>query len=225
MSLTWRNTSAQIEKMKPELAILPLASFSSPADSLFFNCSSVIVSEIARQVSESVSRSTLLLPAWPFGTSTGSNGQNSGIFLNDETLWAVVKDIVVSLFQHDLKNIILINDLGTTTWSSALPMGNEIVKTAVRQLNYENPGLRALWIQPLIAGKEMLRCLFPSTSVNQLDDVVKASILLHLRPSESIPGINRIQGASADMGKQAMQKITKMVVKYIDMSLKILETN
>jgi len=225
MSLSWRNTSPQIEKMKPELAILPLASLSTPADSSFFDCSSVIVSEIAKQVSDTVSRPTLLLPAWPFGTSSVVSSQNSGVFIDSETLWAVVKDIVVSLFQHNLKNIILINDLGSTTGSSALPMGNEIVKTAVRQLNYENPGLRALWIQPLVAGKEMLRRLFPSISVDLLDDVVKASILMHLQSTESIPWIDHIHGASAVMGKRAMEKITKMVVKYIDMSLKILETS
>jgi creatinine amidohydrolase/Fe(II)-dependent formamide hydrolase-like protein len=173
-------------------------------------------------------------------------GQAGAVSLSFETLWTVVRDIVLSLYEHDIRHVAVINNHGSAVTSTTRPVGNFIVKTAVRQLNYENPGLTALWVQPFAAGREALQVLFPSACQDVHAGAVESSILMHLLPtlvgplpidhvSELTPTLmdffdfhtiapggvwGRPSEASAEKGKLALDAVVRATAEYIELSFK-----
>lgn len=122
------------------------------------------------------------------------------------------------------------------------PVGNFIVKTAVRQLNYETPGLTAIWVQPFAAAREALAALFPSARQEIQAGAVETSILVHLAPDlvgplprDHVPSASpayldfaplqrlapdgvwgRPSEASAEKGAQALEAAVAATVEYIE---------
>ena len=145
--------------------------------------------------------------------------QAGAISLGYETLWWVVRDMVTSLVEHHIHQVVVINDLGSPAGSTALPEGNTIVKTAVRQLNVETPGLTAIWLQPFAVGREALHAIFPQGSLDPQEGVLESSILMHLRP-DLLPetGQGAPQLATAEGGKQAFNAIVSATIEYIEKS-------
>jgi len=148
--LTFRDPSSRFRAEAPTLAILPLACQEE----------SFLVEAISQWVAKSIRQPCFLAPVWPYGDGSGSTPPSMSFHLRSETLQAVVGDMVQSLFAHGFTRVAVINSLGSCTEIGALPHGNTVVKTAVRQLNYENPGMTVLWVQPLRAAHRQLRSLF-----------------------------------------------------------------
>src|SRR5206468_7623805 len=94
--------------------------------------------------------------------------------------------------------VAVINNLGEASGTSVVPRGNFIVKTAVRQLNYDHPDLDALWLQPLALASGELRAIFGSVGDDVHAGEVETSLLLALRPelvrdarADHIPAVAR----------------------------------
>jgi creatinine amidohydrolase len=179
---TWLSTAWEFKENPPQIAILPLACLEPHGSHLPIGTDHLIVTEIARRVATDLPLQTFLLPTWPLGTSIQHAGQAGAISLRSETLWAVVRDIVLSLCDHNVRFVAVINNHGSTAVPNAYPVGNSIVKTAVRQLNYEIPNLTAIWIQPFTAGRQALKALFSSVDQEVHAGAVETSILMHLVP-------------------------------------------
>lgn len=173
--LTFRDPSSLFRAEAPTLAILPLACQEE----------SFLVEAISQRVAKSIRQPCFLAPVWPYGA-----GPSAGIHLRSETLQAVVGDMVQSLFVHGFTKVAVINSLGSCTEIGALPYTNTVVKTAVRQLNYENPGMTVLWVQPLRAARQKLHGLFGDDLDNDrlkhlLVDFLTASWDSENRPEDS----------------------------------------
>jgi creatinine amidohydrolase/Fe(II)-dependent formamide hydrolase-like protein len=240
--LTSNNTAWEFLATPPELAILPLACFEPHGPHLPVGTDEVIMTEIARQVASQLAVPAFLLPAWPFGTSGHHAGDPGAIYLSFETLWAVVRDTVTALHEHGIHKVAVLNNHGSAMTSTTRPVGNFVVKTAVRQLNYETPGLTAIWVQPFAAGGEALRDLFPSARHEIHAGAVETSILMHLTPDwvgplpeGNVPDVDlaylefapfkklapsgiwgRPGEGSAEKGKQALQAVVAATVDYIE---------
>jgi creatinine amidohydrolase len=182
MTLTWHHTAWEIQDNPPDFAILPLACYEPHGPHLPVGTDIIIMNEVASQVAQSFSQPVLLLPTWPIGTSLHHSGQPGALSLSYDTLWAVVRDVVTSLHAHGIHRVAVLNNHGSAMTTTSRPIGNFIVKTAVRQLNYETPGLTAIWVQPFAAARQALMDLFPSAHQEMHAGVVETSILMHLAP-------------------------------------------
>jgi creatinine amidohydrolase len=179
---TWQNTAWEFKETPPQVAILPLACLEPHGAHLPIGTDQLIVSEIARRVAEILPFQTFLLPTWPLGMSFQHDGQAGAISLRYDTLWAVVRDIILSLCDHNIRFVAVINNHGSIAVPNAYPVGNSIVKPAVRQLNYETPTLSAIWVQPFTVARETLKALFSSPDQEVHAGALETSILMNLEP-------------------------------------------
>jgi len=78
--------------------------------------------------------------------------------------------------------VVVINGLGGATETTVRPRENYIVKTVVRQLNYDMPELDALWVQPFtVAGKDLAE-IMESAHQDIHAGELATSLMLHLAP-------------------------------------------
>lgn len=219
MILTWQNTALEFKEQLPHIAILPFANLEPHGPHLPIGTDRIIVSEIARGVAAHLPASTFLLPTWSLGTSIQHAGQSGTISLGFETLWAVVNDIVLSLYEHSIRKVVVINNHGSPKTSTAWPSGNFIVKTAVRQLNYEHSGLNAIWVQPFAVGRQALKDLFPLADQDIHEGEVEISLLMHLAPTLVSLSPGQVDKAiTAEKGKSAFDAVVHATVEYIEYS-------
>lgn len=247
--LNWQNTSWDFKDNPPEVAILPLAAFEPHGAHLPVGADLLIMDAIARRVAERMQAHTFLMPTWPLGTSGHMAGESGAVYLGFETLWAVVDDLVHSLHQHGIYRVAVLNNHGSAMTTTTVPAGNFIVKTAVRQLNYELPGITAIWVQPFAAARAALAEIFPSAREEVQAGAVETSILMHLAPElvgepgpDHVPsggltylnftafrnlapdGVwGRPSQASAEKGEQALAAAVEATLAYIEKTFAQLE--
>ena len=249
MMLTWQNTAWEYKSNLPQVAIVPLACLEPHGSHLPIGTDRIIVGEIARRVAERLDAPTMLLPTWSLGTSGHHAGEPGAVYLKFETLWAVVRDIVTSLHEHGVHQVAIINNHGSAMTGPTRPIGNFIVKTAVRQLNYETPGLTAIWVQPFAAARAELADLFPSARSELHAGAVETSLLMHLArdlvgvvSADHVPvlapnyldfaplkkiapaGIwGKPSEASAEKGARALDLVVQATVNYIETTFRQLK--
>lgn len=249
MILTENNNAWDFDKHHPEMALLPLVCFEPHSDDLPLGTDSILMNAISRGVAERLEETTFLLPAWPYGTSGYLSGQPGVISLDHETLWHVVRDIAVSLNERGIHKVVVLNNHGSAMTGTIKPIGNFITKTAVRQLNYEEPGIQAIWVQPFSAARERLMELFDSAADELHVGAVELSLLMHLVPEKSwpipedfVPDMNpsflqfkplahfspngvwgKPSQADAQKGATALEAIIDGTVKYIQKTYRQLE--
>jgi creatinine amidohydrolase len=182
MMLTWQNTAWDFKNQPPQMAVLPLACTEPHGAHLPVGTDGIIIGEIARRVAEQLKAPAVLLPTWSLGTSGHHAGEAGAIYLKFETLWSVVRDAVTALHEHGVHQVAVINNHGSAMTGTSRPIGNFIVKTAVRQLNYEIPGLTAIWVQPFAVARAELAAIMPSANSELHAGAVETSILMHLAP-------------------------------------------
>lgn len=240
--LTAQNTSWDFKDNPPEVALLPLAAFEPHGSHLPVGSDLIIMEALARAVAERLTARTFLMPAWPLGASGHMAGEPGAIYLGFETLWAVVDDLVHSLHQHSVYQVAVLNNHGSAMTTTTAPLGNFIVKTAVRQLNYELPGITAIWVQPFAAARAALAEIFPSAQEEVQAGAVETSILMHLAPEivgepgpDHVPGLSgaylnftpfrnlapngvwgRPSQASPEKGKQALEAVVEATTTYVE---------
>ena len=104
---------------------------------------------LGREVAERLN--ALLLPAIPFGNSDAHTDFRGTVSVRPETLQALVTDIVHSLFDQALRNVVVINTHG----------GNLVLKLAVRAVNMSKPDGRVLLVFPPQLAAKRLTEIFP----------------------------------------------------------------
>lgn len=182
MLYDYQNTFSEVRDGKPTVAILPVGATEQEGDHLPVGASTLILETISRQIADGLDESAYLLPVMPFGTSGSHLGSAGTISLGWSTLMDVIKDIVESLALQGISRIVVIDSLGCATGGMTRPHENFIVKTAVRQMNYDHPEIDVLWVQPFTAAAAELGGIL----VNPKDDVhageLTTSLLMHLAP-------------------------------------------
>ena len=250
MLLDYQNTTFEIKDAKPSIALLPVGSTEQCGDHLPIGTTTIILDSLARRVGERLKGNAYLLPTMPLGTSGTHLGTPGTIALEWSTMMSVVYDLVESLVAQGIRQVVVINGLGGANENTVRPRENYIVKTVVRQLNYDIPKLDALWVQPFtVAGKELAEILGSAQ-----DDVhageLATSLMLYLEP-DTVKGLTpdclpseskqyldfvafralcpggvwgRPSLASAEKGKQAMEAAIQRTVQYIEESFAQLAT-
>jgi creatinine amidohydrolase len=180
-NLDWQNTTDEVGAARPHTAILPFAVVERHGSHLPVGTDWIIVDAIARHVAESMGEGCYLLPTMPYGTSAGHVGSAGTLSLAPLTMIHVVRDLVEGLMAQGIRRVAVINTHGGAGESTVRPLGNYIVKTAVRQLNYDHADLKAIWVQPFTVAKQRLLELWPSAGEDIHAGVVETSLLLHLR--------------------------------------------
>ena len=191
----------------PQVAILTLACLEDHGNQLPAACDEIIMAEISRRVAGQIPYTSFLTPVWPYGMAPEHKDLSGAISLRFETLWWVVRDMAQSLYDHGIRQIAVINNHGSCGLPSALPYGNSIVKTAVRQLNYEVAGITAIWVQPFRAARNGLENLFGGAV--EIETVEKA-ILDYLAPDHM-----GTSSAGIAKGELALEAISLATSAYI----------
>ena len=136
--LTVYNTSKELEDSKVDTAILPVGSIEQHGPHLPLGTDWIIVQEIAKRLAEKLGN-CYLLPAIPYSNSQEHLGFCGTVSIRPSTLAKMIRDIVLSLYLHDIKKIIIISGHG----------GNWIIKPTIRELNLEYPDLKIIHGRPM----------------------------------------------------------------------------
>ena len=242
MLLDYQNTSFEVKAAKPDLAILPVGATEACGDHLPVGCANLVLDVLSRRVAERLHGSVYLLPTMPLGTSGLHAGKPGTIALQWPTLMGVVYDLVESLVAQGIYRVAVINGLGGATETPVRPRENYIIKTAVRQLNYDLADLDAIWVQPFtVAGKE-LEEIIESAGEELHAGELATSLMLYLH-HEAVKGTGedyvpqvgkayldyvafdrlcpggvwgRPSLASAEKGERAMDLAVRRTVAYIE---------
>jgi creatinine amidohydrolase len=250
MLLDYQNTTFEVKDAKPDIAVLPIGSTEQYGDHLPIGTTTFILDVLARRVAEDLEGTVYLLPTMPLGTSGLHAGTPGTVALEWPTLMQVVYDLIESLVAQDIRKVAVINGLGGANESTVRPRENYIVKTTVRQLNYDLPVLDAIWVQPFtVAGPDLAKIL-DSADQDVHAGELATSLMLYLAPQlvkqgrvDYIPesgkeyldyvsfarlcpdGVwGRPSLASADKGQQILELAVAQTVKYITESFAHLAT-
>ena len=250
MLLDYQNTSFEVKDAKPDIAILSMGTTEQYGDHLPVGTTTIILDVLARRVAEHLKGATYLLPTMPLGTSGSHMPKPGTIALEWSTLMSVVYDLVESLVEQGIRQVVVINGLGGATETTVRPRENYIVKTTVRQLNYDIPELDALWVQPFTVAGQDLAQIMESAHQDIHAGELAASLMLHLAP-EAVKGTGidwvpeegkeyldyvpfrklcpdgvwgRPSLASAEKGERAMEIAVQRTVEYIEESFAHLAT-
>ena len=131
--LTVLNTFNDLDNSIIDKAILPIGSIEQHGPHLPLGTDLIIVQHIAEKVAGQLGN-CYLLPALPYSNSQEHLCFRGTISLKPSTLAQIIKDIVLSLYLHDIKKIIVISGHG----------GNWIIKPTIRELNLEYPDLKII---------------------------------------------------------------------------------
>lgn len=240
----YQSTTVEVEEAKPEIAVLPVAATEQHGCHLPVGTMCIIVSAIARRVAEALPGSVYLLPAMPIGTSGLHRGTAGTVALRWSTLMDVIRDLTESLLAQGIRRVVVIDGLGGPSETTSRPRENYIVKTAVRQMNYDHPELDAIWVQPFTVSGRHITEIFQSAETDIHAGEVATSVMLYLAPeavrgsgqdylpqvskqyldfvpfSELCPGgvWGRPTLASAEKGKRAFEVAVRRTVEYIEES-------
>lgn len=238
----WNNTSWDLRANPPCQALLPVGGIEQFGPHLPVSTQNVLLDTIARRAGEKLSGSTYLLPTLPLGNSIQHRGFAGTVSLSWRTLMDVLTDLVNSLLYVGVHRVAVVVGLGGAACTTVIPRENEIVKTAVRRLNYDNPNLDAIWVQPLTVARPPLATLFDAPQEDVHAGEVVTSIMLHLRPDlvrdrrvDHLPSMGAqhidvlpfetlcpegVWGhpslASPELGAQALQAAVDGTVSYIE---------
>lgn len=249
MLLNYQNTCFEIMDANPDIALLPIGSTERVGDHLPIGTSTFILNVLASRVAEGLSGNVYLLPTLPIGCSGLHKGQHGTIALDWTTMVKVVSDLVESLLAQGIKKVAVLVGLGGANESTVRPRENYIVKTAVRQLNYDHPDLDAIWVQPFTVAGGELKCILESSEQDVHAGELATSLMMYLHP-ESIKkeGVDYVPDegkeyldfvafeklcpggvwglpslATAEKGRMALEAAIECTVKYIEESFSNLE--
>jgi creatinine amidohydrolase len=250
MLLDYQNTTFEVRDAKPDIAVLPIGATEYCGHHLPVGNMNIILDVLARRVAERLKGTVYLLPTMPLGSSGLHWGKPGTIALEWSTLMQVVYDVVQSLLVQDIRRVVLINGLGGANETTVRPRENYIVKTAVRQLNYDFPELDAIWVQPFTVAGEDLTHILDSAEQDVHAGELATSLMLYLDPDavkgkgvDHLPqagkeyldyvafeklcpdGVwGRPSLASPDKGERALEVAVERTVEYIEGSFAHLAT-
>ncbi|MFC1717316.1 creatininase family protein [Candidatus Poribacteria bacterium] len=161
------NTSKEIADSGTDTAVIPLGSVEGKGPHLPLGSDLIVAEAFAREYCRD--KDVYLLPTLPFGTSECQRGFAGTVYLENETLWDVIYDLVDCLKRYEFKRVIVLNFCSY----------NWVVKPAVREINLGSSGVNVIWVEPKHLVGDIL-----AERVGQFSDhhagVLETSLILHL---------------------------------------------
>lgn len=226
--LTVYNTSKEIEDSKVDTAILPIGAIEQHGPHLPLGTDWIIVQEIAKRVAEKLDN-CYLLPAIPYSNSQEHLEFSGTVSLKPSTLAQMIRDIVSSLYLHNIKRIIIISGHG----------GNWIIKPTIRELNLEYPDLKIIHGGPMgekpldiHAGDSETSCMLSINEelvkkdkiVDHIPDVTQEYLdYVGMKTLSEYGNWGRASQASKEKGKKLMKSRVDGIFKYVKKTLTRLE--
>jgi len=134
------NTSSEIWKAKPKLAIFGIGAIEQHTKNLPVGTDWIQVSELSKRVAREVN--AFLVPALPFSMSQCHGRMVGTVWLKPETLAKVIEDTALSLSEQGIKKVVIINGHG----------GNFILEPVIQELNVIHKDLSIILIELEFAG-------------------------------------------------------------------------
>ncbi len=169
-SVSTRNTSPEVAGSGINTAVIPLGAVEAKGPHLPVGAD-MLLADVFGVAYAGAAGSVYLLPALPYGCSESLRAFRGTVYLDAETMWHVLADLVASLRQGGFARFTVLN-LCSTNW---------VVKPTVRELNLRLGLGRVVWAEP----KQFSYDLYHSTREG-LDDnhagAVDTALMMHLRP-------------------------------------------
>jgi creatinine amidohydrolase len=165
--LTSLNTTVEVQRHKTRMAILPVGATEQHSAHLPLATDTIIVEAVAQGVAKKLD--AYCLPALPFSISHMHRGCRGTVWLRNQTITAVIRDIATSLLHEGFSQFVLINGHG----------GNFILVPIVQDLNLDFPQLLTMTLDSWtpVAG----RGIFAHPDPLMHADEFETSCMLHLR--------------------------------------------
>jgi creatinine amidohydrolase len=166
--LDHRNSSAEIDAAAPAVAVLGIGAIEQHSGHLPLATDWYSVAEMSRRLAEALG--ALLIMPWPFSMSECHGPAAGTVWLRPETLAAVVRDLVLSLRDQGIRQIVIVNGHG----------GNFVLESVIRELNLAYDDLVVL-LYPFEGGLGFAH-LYEHGDVDSHAGEVETSVMLALRP-------------------------------------------
>jgi creatinine amidohydrolase len=118
-----RNTSQEIGERLPEIAVFGIGAVEQHSIYLPLGTDWLGVSDLTQRVAEELD--AFLVPALPFSMSECHGPMAGTVWLKPDTLAAVVRDTVLSLYAQGFRKVLIVNGHG----------GNFVLEAEIRRLN------------------------------------------------------------------------------------------
>ncbi|MCG3148210.1 MAG: putative mycofactocin system creatinine amidohydrolase family protein MftE [Verrucomicrobiae bacterium] len=150
------------------MAILPIGATEQHGPHLPLATDNLIIEHIAQQVAKKLR--AYCLPTLPFSVSHMHRGQCGTIWLRNDTLAQVIRDVALSVRHEGFTQLVILNGHG----------GNLNLVSVVQDLNLDFPDLLTLVIKPtdVIAESD----IFKNPPAWRHADEFETSCILHLQP-------------------------------------------
>ncbi len=122
--VSYKDTSYEIEKKRPFMAILPVGSLEQHGGHLPVSTDTIIAERVAEKIADYFN--AYLLPPIPYSISLEHEEKISTIAISPPLLFRIVVEIARSLKSHGFKCLVIVNGHG----------GNFILRNATRWINY-----------------------------------------------------------------------------------------
>lgn len=165
-----RMTSPEIAANRPRVALLTIASIEQHGAHLPVGTDWVIGNALSAAIAMEVD--AYHLPPLPFGTAREHSGNPGTAFLAPTTLFSVVRDLCLSLYEQGFNRVAVMQTHG----------GNWVIKPAVRDLNLGTPGLQVIWFDPFRLAAARLRDICETSAVEVHGGEMETSLMLALDP-------------------------------------------
>ena len=133
-----RNTSPEIGRSRPDIAVFGIGAIEQHSVHLPVGTDWLGISDDTRRVAEKLD--AFLVPSLPFSMSQCHGPMAGTIWLKPQTLAAVVRDTVMSLYAQGFRRVLILNGHG----------GNFVLEAEIRELNQTYAGLIVLMPQFLL---------------------------------------------------------------------------
>jgi creatinine amidohydrolase len=166
-ALTSLSTTEEVRARGPRMAILPVGATEQHGGHLPLVTDSLVIDAVAQVVAQELG--AYCLPVLPFSISHMHRGQIGTVWLRNETLQLVIRDIATCLRADGFKELVLLNGHG----------GNFVLLPIVQDLNLDFPDFLTMLYTPpdYLAGTG----IFPPASWAHGDEF-ETSSMLYLKP-------------------------------------------
>jgi creatinine amidohydrolase len=127
-----RNTSKEIAQGAPQIAVFGIGAIEQHSIHLPLGTDWLGVDDVTRRIAKELD--AFVVPALPFGMSECHRPMAGTVWLKPETLAAVLRDAVLSLYAQGFHKVLVVNGHG----------GNLVLRAEVRRLNLSHPDLIVL---------------------------------------------------------------------------------
>ena len=168
-------THLDLERGGVDTAVLPVGAIEQHGPHLPLSVDWFQGDVVSRVVAERLD--AYLLPGMPFGCSQAHAGFRGSIFIAQETLGAVVKDVATSLLEQGFRRVAVLNFHG----------GNLILKLAVRDLNLSQSLGKVVLVNPAQDAAAALDEILDGYGDEQHAGELETSVMLYAAPDQVGP--------------------------------------